>query len=106
MKPQKYLILIALLALIAASCAQPTPAPTLRPPEPARPTDAIASQPTRSAPAPAPQDDSWQKVQQSGVLRVGTSADYPPFEYYNDKFQLDGYDIALIQQIGQRWAQS
>ncbi len=35
------------------------------------------------------------------MLRVGTSADYPPFEYYDDEFQLDGFDIALIRQIGQ-----
>lgn len=33
---------------------------------------------------------------------MGTSADYPPFEYYNKHFQLDGFDIALIKQIRQR----
>jgi arginine/lysine/histidine transporter system substrate-binding protein len=95
MKHQKYLILIALLALILASCAQPTPAPTLRPPT-------SAPVPTKAGPTQSPQDNSWQQVQQAGVLRVGTSADYAPFEYYNDKFVLDGFDIALIQQIGQK----
>jgi polar amino acid transport system substrate-binding protein len=33
---------------------------------------------------------------------VATSADYPPFEYYNEEFALAGFDIALIQQIGER----
>jgi len=51
---------------------------------------------------PAPPDDSWQKVQQAGVLRVGTTADYPPFEYYNDNLVLDGFDIALIQKVGEK----
>ncbi len=47
-------------------------------------------------------DNSWDKVQKSGVLRVGTSADYAPYEYYNDKFQVDGFDIALIKKIGEK----
>jgi polar amino acid transport system substrate-binding protein len=41
-------------------------------------------------------------VLDAGVLRVGTSADYPPFEYYNDQFKLDGFDIALIEAIGEK----
>ncbi len=60
--------------------------------------------PTKAAPTqpPAATDNSWDKVQQAGVLRVGTSADYEPYEYYNDKFQLDGFDIALIKAIGEK----
>ena len=45
-------------------------------------------------------DDSWQRVQAAGVLRVATSADYPPFSYYNDAFMLDGFDPTLIEEIG------
>ncbi len=33
---------------------------------------------------------------------VGTSADYPPFAFYDDKFQLDGFDIALMKAIGEK----
>ena len=48
-------------------------------------------------------DNSWENVRGSGVLRVGTSADYPPFEYYDETtYQLDGFDIAMMQEIGQR----
>ena len=30
---------------------------------------------------------------------VGTSADYPPFEYYDETFQLSGFDVALMREI-------
>ena len=36
-----------------------------------------------------------------GVLRVGTNAEFPPFEYVGDDGQPDGFDIALIKAIGE-----
>ncbi|MEA3326208.1 MAG: transporter substrate-binding domain-containing protein [Chloroflexota bacterium] len=45
------------------------------------------------------EDDSWERVKLAGVLRVATSADYPPFSYYNQDFVIDGYDPALIREI-------
>jgi ABC-type amino acid transport substrate-binding protein/heat shock protein HslJ len=92
MKKIKYLIAILLLAMVVAGCSSPTPTPEMTTPSPV---------PAPATLTPSP-DLSWQKVQQTGVLRVGTTADYPPFEYYNQNFQLDGFDIALIQQIGQK----
>ena len=50
----------------------------------------------------AAQDDSWAKVQAAGVLRVATSADYPPFSYTNQDFVIDGFDPALIREIGDK----
>lgn len=47
-------------------------------------------------------DEAWQKIERRGTMIVGTSADYPPFEYYNNSYQLDGFDIALIKDIGQQ----
>ncbi len=47
-------------------------------------------------------DDSWQAVQARGILYVGTSADYPPFEFYDENYQLDGFDVALMREIGER----
>lgn len=61
----------------------------------------LFNQSGETAPAP-PTDDSWTRVQTSGVLRVGTSADYPPFEYYNDQLAIDGFDAALIRAIGNK----
>jgi polar amino acid transport system substrate-binding protein len=51
---------------------------------------------------PAAEDDSWAKVQAAGVLRVATSADYPPFSYTNQDFMIDGFDPALIRAIGEK----
>ena len=91
------LTLVALVAtLLIAACAAPTPAPPAATPQQSVPTKAVPTQP------PAAADKSWDTVQQAGVLRVGTSADYVPYEYYNDKFQLDGFDIALIKAIGEK----
>jgi len=47
-------------------------------------------------------DPVWAQMQETGTMIVGTSADYPPFEYYTKDFQLDGFDIALIKAIGQK----
>ena len=47
-------------------------------------------------------DDSWGRVKQAGKLVVGLSADYPPFESYTSDFKLDGFDVAVVQKIGQQ----
>jgi polar amino acid transport system substrate-binding protein len=47
-------------------------------------------------------DDSWERVQAAGKIVVGTSADYPPFESYSGENQIDGFDIALMGEIGRR----
>ena len=39
---------------------------------------------------------------EEGVLRVGTNAEFPPFEYVGDDGQPDGFDIALIKAIGEK----
>ena len=57
--------------------------------------------PTRAQPGQTT-DDSWDKVQKAGKLLVGTSADYAPFESYNDQYQIDGFDIALINEIAKQ----
>lgn len=70
------------------------------------PTLAVTAEPVET-PAFTPSspdttvDPVWAKIQESGTIVVGTSADYPPFEYYTKDFQLDGFDIALMQEIGQ-----
>jgi polar amino acid transport system substrate-binding protein len=47
-------------------------------------------------------DDSWERVKAAGQMVVGTAADYPPFEYYVSEGQIDGFDIALMDEIGRR----
>jgi ABC-type amino acid transport substrate-binding protein len=51
---------------------------------------------TRPVPDPA-----WDRVQERGVLRIGTDPTYPPFESLVDG-QYQGYDIALGQAIAAR----
>jgi ABC-type amino acid transport substrate-binding protein len=48
------------------------------------------------------EDLVWEEIQAEGMIVVGTAANYPPFEYYDENFKIDGLDIAIIQEIGQR----
>lgn len=49
-------------------------------------------------------DDSWEKIQAKGEIVVGFCAQYPPFEYKNDKGGFEGFDVdlgkALANQLG------
>jgi ABC-type amino acid transport substrate-binding protein len=58
-----------------------------------------AATPTPRGPSSA---GDWDAIKASGRLVVGTSADYPPFDYYTPNFRLDGLDIALIREIGKQ----
>lgn len=49
-------------------------------------------------------DDSgslWDEVQESGVLVVGTSADYPPWEYVDEAGEFAGFDMDMVRLIGE-----
>ena len=60
-------------------------------------------QATPTAGPPSPDEDtSWQRVQDAGKIVVGTSADYPPYEYMANDTQIDGFDIALMDEMGRR----
>ena len=50
---------------------------------------------------PKPAND-WERVQKAGKLVVGTSADYPPFEFMNDNDEFDGFDVKLMEEIGKQ----
>ncbi len=50
----------------------------------------------------SPQDSTWQRVLERGVLRVGTDASYPPFEYVDAEGQIVGFDADLLKAVGQR----
>ena len=86
------IIAVVAIAALLAGCTAP-PAPTPVPPQ------AEATAIPTPAPAPA---DLWDQIQKSGSMTVGTAADYAPFEYYNSRFQLDGFDIGLIREIGKQ----
>ncbi len=102
------LMVLAIAVLVLAACGgskkeEPTPPP----PPPATDTPAaVVETPTSAAEAPAAETptteapaDPWTRIQETGKLIVGTSADYPPFEYYDENFQITGFDPALITAI-------
>jgi polar amino acid transport system substrate-binding protein len=62
----------------------------------------VPLQPEGEATEPPAADDSWDRVQAAGKIVVGTAADYPPFESYVAPGQIDGFDIALMDEIGRR----
>ena len=45
--------------------------------------------------------DQWADVKSAGVLRFGVAPDYYPF-VYTEGTDLDGLDIALVKEMGQR----
>lgn len=48
-------------------------------------------------------DHTWAVIQQTGLLRVGMDASYPPFEEIDEATgELRGYDVELAREIGRR----
>ncbi len=49
------------------------------------------------------QDETWERIQEEGVLRIGMDASYPPFEDIDQDGKLSGFDIDLAHELGQRF---
>ena len=43
-----------------------------------------------------------EQIKENGTMRVGTSADYPPFEYVDENGNKTGFDIELMEEIARR----
>jgi polar amino acid transport system substrate-binding protein len=75
-----------------------------------QPTDTLVPTPTgtnTSTPTQAPTSSGdlvWDRVQSEGKIVFGTSADYPPFEYYDADYEIIGFDAALARNIGEQLA--
>lgn len=100
-RPLCYLIAAATV-LLAACGATPTPAPAPTPAPPIVLTVEIATPAAPAAPTQPAAEDDWKRIQAAGKIRVGTSADYPPFAYYAPNYTLDGFDIALMTELARR----
>jgi arginine/lysine/histidine transporter system substrate-binding protein len=97
-----WLVLTVVVVLASASLsatASPLPAPS---DQGAAPT-ATGAASGKSSPAPGagPQDD-WTRIQSTGRMVIGTSADYPPFEFRTPNFTIDGFDAELMREIARR----
>jgi ABC-type amino acid transport substrate-binding protein len=66
------------------------------------------AEPTAVAPTAEPSgtamagDSSWERVKAVGKIVIGTAPDYPPFEFFVAQGQIDGFDVALMDEIGRR----
>ncbi len=47
-------------------------------------------------------DDAWTRVLETGRLRVGMDASFPPFEFVAADGALTGFDVALGRELGRR----
>jgi ABC-type amino acid transport substrate-binding protein len=54
-------------------------------------------------PGEPPKDETWERIQLDGVMRVALDASYPPFEYIDEGGNLVGYDIDLAHELGRRF---
>ena len=94
MKLKTTSLFIILLALLVTSCGSSTPtaAPTAEPTSTTAPIEAPATS----------GDPVWDRVQAAGKIVLGTSADYQPFEYYDESYEIIGFDAALARNLGER----
>ena len=92
----KFFPLVLIASLFLASCSPSLPAAPIvvlvpsTTPEPD--ATSIASQ----------SDDVWDRIVANNKIVVGTSWHYPPFSTIDPNFQVVGFDIALIEEIGRR----
>lgn len=48
------------------------------------------------------EDRAWEQVQQTGVMRVGMDASYPPFDFIGPDGVYGGFDVDFANEIGAR----
>jgi len=46
--------------------------------------------------------DSLSRIINAGQIRIGMSGDYPPFSFYNDKGELEGFDVDMARETAKR----
>lgn len=92
-------LLVVLLTITLAACGNSNSVPTTAPEVIITPTPGATATPEGVI---SQEGDVWDRIQKKGVMVVGTAADYPPFEYYNKDYQVDGFDIALINEVAQK----
>jgi polar amino acid transport system substrate-binding protein len=83
----------------APASPEVAPSLTLEPTNTATATNTASPTPTEE---PELIDPVWSNIEATGKIRIGMSADYPPFAYIDENFAIQGYDLALIREIGER----
>ncbi len=93
MKHSTLLFFVALALILAACGPAPTPAPTAAPPT-------AAPKPTELKPATTPA--TALPDLKGRALKVGSDTAYPPFEFINEKKEIVGFDVDLVNEICKR----
>lgn len=52
-------------------------------------------------PPPEPEDPIWDRVIKTGVIRIGSSPDWPPYEYL-EAGKFVGFEVELMEMIAER----
>ncbi len=96
--PRKMVLtLIALMTIVLAGCGSSA---NNRPSLPNMPVATIAPVATEAPVDTNGPQSAWERIQQTGTIVVGISADYPPFSYYGANFVPVGFEPALMSAIG------
>lgn len=90
--------LMLVATLLLAACG---PAATPAPAQPAA-TEAPAQPAATQAPAQPAGESHLDKIKTAGVIKVGTSADYPPYESVDSNGNKVGFDVDLMSEIAKR----
>jgi ABC-type amino acid transport substrate-binding protein len=106
----RFLPFMLMLSIVMSSCSltpQTVPVPVTAPAPSATPTHVATFVPLATfipsaTSLPPLSDDVWDRIVANKKIVVGTAWDYPPFASVDSKFQVVGYDIALIREIGNR----
>lgn len=63
---------------------------------------ALAACSTNSDSTSTASQTEWERIQEAGVLKVATPGTLYPTSYYNDADELVGYEIDMLNEIGER----
>jgi len=53
---------------------------------------------------PEVQDETWERIQRTGAMRVGMDASFPPFASVDGEGTIVGFDVDLAHELGRRLA--
>ncbi len=89
-----YILMISLFTLLLSACGNKAASPTENPTE---------NTPAASATQNQSEDlGVLGKIKSSGTITVGIEGAYPPYNFFNDKNELEGFDVDLTNELAQR----
>jgi cystine transport system substrate-binding protein len=90
----KWVALTLSVALFAAGCGK----------APENQNNAAPSQPSagQTQDKPAEASNLLEQVKKNGKMKVGLMGTYPPYNFMNDKHEIDGFDADIAKEIGKQ----